>query len=402
LGTFGANQLNVAGRSLAVPLEVTIPITLRVLPSGDVSVHVDAFRSNLEALSLELGYSRPLVLPSVRVKVGTQTLKLNQRRLEAELEAKHGVILQALQELAAELLRERAPDFLNDLIARHFQFPFREINQMLPPGAPQDLPPHRYYRWGMKPSRIERTTHGTRVGLDAFVDDPEKPIAATDTKTETPKNRRPPRLEIEADSDISAAVAFDQSLINRILSLSHGRGYYETTRTSDGSVIRLLAPPTLQALPTEMKSGQAIGRAKIRVSLEHRLPKGSGLRNLIREQLVTNPIRYEIDAWLNLEKADTGALRVSVERLDERSLRIAPSSIRISALAGSVYAEFYSVIRSANATLTKAPHALIERLPIPQEVGYIPLELERVGTDDAGYLLLYLKTRKGATHDLEP
>jgi hypothetical protein len=379
LGDFGVKRPWVGLSPSSAPLRLSIPIAIRIRKSGELSFDVGKLGTNLPELALELGMDRPLKLPRVTVKINGQTLTLNQARLEEKLLEQRPRLLEALQSYLDEHARLKLPPFVSQLVNESYaELMLTDVNEMDPPGAGQPTSPSERYRWGLRTQELRATDDHVAIGMSMFVDDPK----ARDPRAEVSRRHvtRPPALGHINPATYDLALAINEDLVNRILGLNFQRGYNPVIEVSGQDSLELVEAPEFR-----FTSESTSDRGKLHVKVRH---QADGKQE--RLVLLGNQVTFEMDLNVRLIRSREGKLSVAVDSIDVDSLSVYVGSV-MRGTRNKVIDRIAGKLESANSDLAKNPKVIADALPIPSQVGGIPIRIKDFRADPHGYLVLYLE-----------
>jgi len=374
LGVFGADHpwTELAPRS--EPLTVSIPLRLQLESSGGLRFEMLGIQTNLPAIDLLMGFDHPMHLPIVRVKVNGYAMTLNQATLEKELLLLQSQLLKAAQAYLSNYATENGPATINALINNQFANTlFSDINEMDPPGALVATGPADRYRWGVSPEEIHLTPNHLMLGLSAFIEDPKakNPFAEVSRRQVS----RPPVLNIADPATYDAAITINEDLVNRVIAMGYLRGYFPTLDVSGSAPLVVLQAP-------EFHFNSSSDRGKLRIKVMHKV---AGLEESIA---IRREVTFEMDVNARLIHTAQGSLSVVVDSVDTKSLKIDVSTIN-SLFRGTVQSKLLKELVSTNQDLAKKPKVIVAALPVPSQIGGIPIKIKDFRADPNGYLVLY-------------
>ncbi len=373
LGAFGIDNISTGLAAGSQPLTISVPLLLNVTPSGGFGVKVLSVTSNFSDIALGLDFKRPMLLPEVELLVNGHPVKLNQKTLEDNLLKHEMDMLQALQKYLGDFAENNVPGIVNALIEKNMPEGFSEVNEMNPPGADNPGQDDKF-KWGLTPESLALDHQHLFLGFSSWVQDPK--VGNSDSVYYHACSPLPKLADLPV-TDYDMALSVNQGFINRMLELSYARKYFEAI-PAGGEVLTLVAPPTLKI---DGSAGANKGKVHMRVQ---NVIKG------IRSWFVNNPFQFEADMVVRPVHQKDGSNQLVVDQIDEKSVTIEKKYIRTGLMSGAVHSVVLSHLKDANKQFAKTPKVLVQNLPIPSQVGGIPINVTAFQADPNGYLVLYV------------
>lgn len=375
LGAFGADHLWAEIRG-SEPLRITVPMSIGLDSRDETEFKVLDIETNLNRVRMDMGFDRPLTLPSVQVIVNGKRMAIKQDRVEQELVEQKARLLALLQEYLAGLIAERVPTALNTAFIERYARPFSDLNEMDPPGATTRKRGDKY-RWGIKPEDIHVTPDHLAFGMSAFIDDPLSPKPHASVSRRLTKGG--PRLAFVNPASYDAAVVVNQDLVNRVLGLGYRRGYTQHIEVDDAKPLRVLEAPEFRFNGTKARD-----RGRLHLKVQH---DPHGLRQNLA---MSGKITFEFDGILRLVSSPDGKISVLLDEIDASSLRVDTQAVRFP-FNGAVREGIRDKLVENNKALARKPKVLVDKLPIPSQFAGVPIRLKSFQADPAGYLVLYFE-----------
>ncbi|MGK5086376.1 hypothetical protein WDW86_02365 [Bdellovibrionota bacterium FG-2] len=389
LKTFGVRGLFTELSGESKPLEIQIPIGVRIKETGNVEFNILGIHTSLDQVDLKMGFDRPLVLPRVEVLIDGHPIALNQAALERELLKLKDRYLEMLQVLLDRFAEEQLPQKLNNLIQAYLPQNLVEGNEMAAPGAPvMGAAFQTKFKWWMSPQELRQESHMLFLGLAASVRDPAKSSVealGTDWSCAEDSMRSMPTFSGAHPADYDLALSLNQDLVNQILGLSFARGYFEKVPYGDaGESLAMTVAPELV-----LTGALAKDRAILRLQVAKK-PQG------IEKFFVENPLLFSFDMNVRLVvtpgvKGASSRISLLVDRIDESTVKVKRESVKLGFLHSMIEKSVKKKIRRANVGYKSNPMALAKDVAIPSEVAGIPLSLQSLQSDSSGYIVLYLE-----------
>lgn len=378
LGQFGLNNLEIRVAKGSVPLKVLLPILVQANPKDGLSIQALRLRTNLQELNTQLSFARPLVVPTVEIRVNGHVMgQLNPKAIEDEILKQQAGLSRALLALAKEYVEKQLPNKINADLAALAAQGLDDINELNPPGAGDQVPPSDRFRWGVGVEETTLTKSHLYVGLRGFVRDPKK-------AKQSPIPDAPDVLLMLKDIDPNSydlALALNQIFVNRMLQLSYERGYFDKIPLNENATdfIALAAPPELHADGINQHD-----RAKLRLRVRHTV---SGISAIA----VRSPIEVTFDVNVRLTRNSNGDAAMIIDGIDVNGAEVEDRFIRLSMFRDNVMAKVHETLAAKSAGYQAKPRPLMKRIPVPSEVFGIPIKLKDIRTESSGHLLLFME-----------
>jgi hypothetical protein len=364
------------GAPPSVPLRVSAPFSLTLDGNGGIRFELLGISTNLPDADLQMGFTRPMLLPVIKLRINGYPMTLSQPKLEQELIKLHAPLLKAAQAYLASYAVDNGPAAINSLVRTKFANRlFSDVNVMDPPGADKPPAPADRYTWGVMPEEIELTRDYLKLGLSGFIEDPKarNPFAEVSRRQVT----QPPALDLVNPATFDAAIAINEDLVNRVIGMGYQRGY-ESMRSLDiaGSApLKVLQPP-------EFHFNSSADRGKLHLRVLHKV------EGITEEMAIRGEVTFEMDINARLVHNAAGNLSVVADSVDTGSLKIDYSTVH-GLFRGIVHSKLMGHLTSTNQDLAKKPKVIVDALPVPNQIEGIPIKIRDFRADPHGYLVLY-------------
>jgi hypothetical protein len=184
------------------------------------------------------------------------------------------------------------------------------------------------------------------------------------------------------------AMTINRGLINRILQLSHGRGYFDRLDLGDGETIKLWKAPTVDLDPSAGNSPREFAQLRASIGVE------SEVSGFMESLATSGPVRVTFDIYGRIYPNPTGGkgLRVRADRIDVASVRVERSSLSwIGAIfSGSVESAARKKVQAAAAQLAAKPAEIPADIDLPPEFFGQRLQPKGLRVDRNGHLTMLL------------
>ena len=364
LGELGIDNFNLFTHADSAPLEIQLALGFNQVSRGNFKIDVLTPKSNLNELLLGYQFDSPLVLPQVEVQINEKKLRLRNEEIEKLLLEEQDNILGRVKSLLQEKIETEIPVMASDIINNALNSGLQEVNQMNPPGAPNEM--SSKFVWALSLGEVSYRNEHLLLGLDARFDDPtlsEKKPLSTQYLAEQSGN-----LLKGTYPNSDFIFSLNEGVLNRVIQLSTLRGYFDQIDLDSGEAIKLVKTPYLS-----LKNG----KGKMPLEIEYQVTGFSAV-------FVKNPIHIKFDLNLAFPVDNEGKISMQVESIDVNSSIVEDKYIRL----------FGSKVRSAvKDTLSEVNndmkgYLLTDDIPIPDDLAGI--KLQKIGTEiDNGHLLIY-------------
>jgi len=391
LGAVGADQVSVTVGSKERPIKLRLPFYINVNSTGVLSFKAIDLENNFDQIDLDVKY-RQLVVPEIAIEINGHRFEMSKKQLETEAADQLPELLVQVRGFLKQFASKQLPALLNQKALEILGEPIEEITLMKPVGSVAELPPHLQQIWGMRTSKID-LNRSLAIKLDAFVEDPLLPNSKPDPKAMARKSgwysSMPP-------DQYDLSIAIDRGLMNRMTQLSFERQLFQnmpiSAKDPQGPKMDLMLSPDFDYIPQPVgaPAGNNVTYAKVHTRVN--IHKGY-LKGLAEKLALVEPFEVEMDIVSQIRKTDQGEIRLyyydvvdSSIVIDDKYLdflgKIAPGTVRKKAAAG-IKAMFLERRNNKDQLCEGA-------LPIPSELGGIPLNIRKLGFDPSGRLTVYM------------
>ncbi len=364
-GELGIDNFNLFTEDKSAPLEMELTLGLNQTGRGNFKIDVLTPKSNLDELLLGYKFDSPLVLPSVEVQINEKKLKLRNEEIEKLLLEEQENILGRVKAVLQDKLETEIPTQASALINSALDSGLKEVNQMNPPGAPNEQVSK--FVWALSLQGIDYSKGNLLLDLDARFDDPTENTVALDRKY---MSLQQADLTRGTYPEADFVFGLNQGVLNRVIQLSSKRGYFNEISMESGESIKLAKVPYLS-----LKEGKT---GKMSLEIEYKVTGVSAV-------FVKNPIHIEFDLNLDFPVDKDGKLSMQVASIDVDSAYVDSKYIRL--FASKVRSAVKEKLAEVNKDLQG--YLLADEIPIPDSLGGI--KLKKIGTelDKSGHLLIY-------------
>lgn len=364
-GELGIDNFNLFTEDKSAPLEMELTLGLNQTGRGNFKIDVLTPKSNLDELLLGYKFDSPLALPSVEVQINEKKLKLRNEEIEKLLLEEQENILGRVKAVLQDKLETEIPTQASALINSALDSGLKEVNQMNPPGAPNEQVSK--FVWALSLQGIDYSKGNLLLDLDARFDDPTENTVALDRKY---MSLQQADLTRGTYPEADFVFGLNQGVLNRVIQLSSKRGYFNEISMESGESIKLAKVPYLS-----LKEGKT---GKMSLEIEYKVTGVSAV-------FVKNPIHIEFDLNLDFPVDKDGKLSMQVASIDVDSAYVDSKYIRL--FASKVRSAVKEKLAEVNKDLQG--YLLADEIPIPDSLGGI--KLKKIGTelDKSGHLLIY-------------
>ena len=364
LGELGVDHFNLFTDRDSAPLQIQLALGFNQVSRGNFKIEVLTPQSNLNELLLGYRFDSPLVLPQVEVQINERKLRLRNEEIEALLLEEQENILNRVKSVLQEKIETEIPVQASSLINDALNSGLKEVNQMNPPGAPDDKVAK--FVWALSLGEVKYQKEHLILNLDARFDDPT--LAQNRSLPTQYTAATAPSLTKGSFPSSDFVFSLNQSVLNRVIQLSSLRGYFDEIAMDSGESIKLVKTPYLS-----LKDG----KAKMALEIEYEVTGFSAV-------FVKNPIRIEFDLNLAFPIDKDGKVSMQVESIDVDSSYVDSKYIRL--FSSKVRSAVKDKLKEVNEDMKG--YLLTDDIPIPDDLGGI--KLRKVGTElDNGHLLIY-------------
>nr|WP_295899843.1 DUF2785 domain-containing protein [uncultured Bdellovibrio sp.] len=383
LGKAGFENVTLAAGDQRTPLKLRLPFYIRMNAYGGLDFEALEIDNNLDQVSMSLKYGK-LIVPTFAVEINGKKFYLNNKEVDKLFNAQAPVILEQIRKNLGEFARKQLPQMLNEKAKEFLGGSLEQVQDMTPPGKEEnDRRPD--FKWGLKLQNIN-LKKSLNIALTAYVEDP---VNGQSNPVKSHGSRGPVTMGLVPQENFDIGLSLDRALINRILQLSYERRNFEQIKQSDGSVLKLKAPPLIDYVKTPagavLKPTETF--VKMRVSVENR-PGSMFLKDVI-------VVDFDIIAKLR-QLSDKSGMQLALVSIDTDSMYLDDKYISFagSFFKGKVREGVKDELRKKSAGWAKSDEVIPGSLPLPPEILGIKLDINRVAMDPNGHLVMYLDYAK--------
>lgn len=386
LGKAGFQEVTLAAGAEESPLKVRLPFFIRMTAEGSLEFEALEVQNNFDQIPVEIKY-KELVVPTFAVEVNGKKFFLNNDQLDRMFRSQAPFMLEKIRENLAVFAREQLPGMLNAKAKEFFTGQLEQVQDMLPPGqAPEDLRPA--FKWGLQLQRIN-LRESLNISLTGYVEDP---INSLSKPKKSDSSRGLPSFNHLPSHTYDIALSLDRSLVNRILQLSFERKNFERIEQSDGTVLKLMAPPRIDYMkaPAGVVQKPTEAFVKLRVAVENKPGTIFLKKTVVVEFDIVTKLRQLPDKsgmQLLLHSIDTNSLY-----LDDKYLSLAGRLVKRKVREG-----VQKELKEISAGWATKEESIPGALPLPPQILGIHLDINRVAMDPNGHIVMYLNYGKEGT-----
>lgn len=383
LGKVGLEDVTVSAGTKEAPLKIRLPFYLRMNAAGGLDFEALELQHNLSQVPVALKYQK-LITPTVTVEINGRKFQMNTAEVDRLLNEKTPLILDKIREHLGDFASKQLPELLNEKAKEFIGGKLEQIQDMIPPGQEKnDRRPN--FKWGLMLQNLN-LKKSLNIDLTAYVED------SLNTKSEpmsSRKSRGAPSLNLLPQDKFDIALSVDRALINRVLQLSFERKNFEIIKQSDGSVLKLMAPPAIDYVKipagASFKNNETF--VKLRVTVENE-PDSMFLKKTI-------VVSFDILAKIRQLK-DKSGMQMVLQSIDTESLAIDEKYLSwVGAMfKGKVFNGIKNQLKTKSDKWKKKEEVIPGALPLPPEILGIKLDINRVAMDPNGHLVMYLDYAK--------
>ncbi|WP_374074020.1 hypothetical protein [Bdellovibrio bacteriovorus] len=383
LGKAGFENVTINAGDKATPLKIRLPFYLRMNAYGGLDFEALDLENNFHEVPLALSYQK-LIIPTFAVEINGKKFYLNNKEVDKLFNAQAPMILEQIRKNLGEFASKQLPAMLNEKAKEFLGGSLEQVQDMAPPGKEED-DRRPDLKWGLKLQNIN-LKKSLNIDLTAYVEDP---VNGQSAPVKSHGSRGVPSLNLVPQENFDIGLSLDRALINRILQLSFERRNFEQIRQSDGSVLKLTAPPLIDYVKTPagvvLKPTETF--VKMRVSVENK-PGSMFLKDTVI-------IDFDIIAKLR-QLSDKSGMQLALYTIDTDSMYLDDKYISFAGrlFKGKVREGVKDELRKKSAGWKTKDEVIPGSLPLPPEILGIKLDINRVSMDPNGHLVMYLDYAK--------
>jgi hypothetical protein len=369
---------------------------VNVAPHLGLQVESLPMFSTFASADFDLRYA-DLLAPKIVLQIDDQQFEMNRETLVRNFEQHKTKIVDQLKLMLDKIVKTSLPETLNEQLTKFVPQHLEQVSPLSPPGK-DECSSDADFLWGLMLRRVALTPDVLALELAAYIEDPA---------------RRSPRPEASAMARGAAnltgtdpkgydlAMTVNRGLINRILQLSHARGYFDRLDLGDGETIKLWKAPTVDLDPSAGNAPREFAQLRATIGVE------SEVSGFMESLATSGPVRVSFDIYGRIYPASgsgppgSGAgggsrsgkgLRVRADRIDVASVRVERSSLSwLGAIfSGSVESAARKKLQVAAAQLAMKPAEIPADIDLPPEFFGQRLQPKGLRVDRNGHLTMLL------------
>ncbi len=383
LGKAGFHEVTLSAGGDESPLKVRLPFYIRMTAEGALEFEALEVENNFDQIPVEIKY-KELVVPTFAVEVNGKKFFLNNEQIDKLFRNQAPFMLEKIRENLAQFTRNQLPGLLNTKAKEFFTGQLEQVQDMLPPGQiPEDLRPA--FKWGLQLQNIN-LKQSLNINLTGYVEDP---INSRSKPRKSNGSRGLPSFEHLPAHEYDIALSLDRSLVNRILQLSFERKNFERIQQSDGTILKLMAPPLIDYMkpPAGVVQKPTEAFVKLRVAVENTPGTIFLKKTVVVEFDIVTKLRQLPDGsgmQLLLHSIDTNSLY-----LDEKYLSLAGKLVK-----GKVREGVQKELKKISSGWATKEESIPGSLPLPPQILGIKLDINQVNMDPNGHIVMFLNYGK--------
>ncbi|MEK6626894.1 MAG: hypothetical protein AABY86_18160 [Bdellovibrionota bacterium] len=355
------------------PLDISLDAQAYVMDNAGIDIKIGEIKTNIATVPLQTSFRTPMILPVVEIRINgrraflraSEVEKLVREQLPKLVAGLRETIQKMLNESLLPLARERATQFLSK---SHV-----EINEMEPVGietGKKDI----NYRWGIYPRNVEVLPGPIlHAGINGYVYDPKFRDDLSVPADLVAANA--PAVTTFSGVEFDLALSLNQGLINRMLQYGQRRKYFSNMKTKGGEKLDLVTAPKLTLL------GKGLNNKPATLTIISRYTVTGWQKIFVR-----NPIQIKMDLELDFTRTSDGKNPMVVKGIDINSGYVDSKYIRLfKKTVRNKMKDKLKVISEAVAGMV-----LSEDLPLPKELGGIPIQTKLTRIDPNGHLIVFM------------
>lgn len=382
----GMEEVSLTAGDDKTPLKIRLPFYIRINAQGNIDFEALEIQENIAAIPLSLKYKK-LIVPQVAVEINGQRFVMNTDQLRATIDDQLPTVLVEVRKHLSEFTKKQLPEMLNQKVKENLSGSLEQVQDMVPPGQePGDLRPP--FKWGLKLTQFQ-LKNSLYIGLAAYAEDPVNPNV---TLAPGIASRGLPTLNHLPSDTYDIGMTLDRGLINRILQLSFLRKNFEKIPQTDGSSLKLTAPPQLDYVKPPAPTTDQETYIKLRVSAEIEPNKPLWLDRKI-------VLAFDLVAKLRKSQSTAEGMEIAQQYIDPNSLTMDSKYLTIAGkiaetLGGQVSKKIKEELKLRSKDWAKNNETIPGVLDLPPIFLGMKLDVQKVTMDPKGHILMYLNYRK--------
>lgn len=383
----GADDVSLNAGDEKTPLKIRLPFYIRMTPQGSIEFEALEIQENLAEIPLTLKYKK-LVVPQVALEVDGHRYVMNTNQLKAYVDEQLPTVLAQVRKYLSDFAKKQLPEMLNQKVKENLSGALEQIQDMIPPGQ-EDNDPRPAFKWGLKLTNFQLKS-SLNIGLAAYAEDPLNPQIGLTPQTGA---RGLPVLNHLSPSNYDIGMTIDRGLINRILQLSFLRKNFEKIPQTDGTSLKLTAPPLIDYVKPPSTTSDRETYLKLRVSTEVEPNKPFWLERKI-------VLSFDMIAKLRKAKKAAEGMEIAQQYIDVNSLVMDSKYMTwagklAESLGNQVTKGIKEELRARSKDWIKNDETIPGTLDLPPAVLGMKLNIQKVTMDTNGHLIMYLNYKNG-------
>lgn len=378
LGQIEMQDIAITAQNPLEKIKIRLPFHVQMNSVGGLNFKALEVQQNLDRADIRLSYKN-LILPQMGVVINGKTFLVNSDKIQKFAETQIPTIIEKVREHINGFAKDQLPALLNEKAAEKLSGRIEQIQDMEAPGTePNDRRPPLI--WGMSLTNLS-LNQSLKIKLDAFVED-------TVNISQNIRNAGasgPVSMNSMDRNRYDMGLSVDRGLFNRVMYLSFQRRNFDRIVQSDGSVLKLVAPPVFDYAPTPNGVAKKPEETffKLRVAIETQ-PDSMWLKKTI-------VVHFDIIGKMRPMKTGKG-VELVLYKIDTDSLHMDSSYLSIAGrlVKGKVYEGLKEKLQEISNPWMKKEELLPGTLPLPPEILGIQTEIVQLNMEQNGHLVLYL------------
>ncbi|HEY8272572.1 MAG TPA: hypothetical protein VIG33_16890 [Pseudobdellovibrionaceae bacterium] len=363
-------------------MKIRLPFYIRLNAQGILEFEALEIQENLADIPLSVKYKK-LIVPQVSIDVNGHRYVMNTQQLKATINEQLPKALIEVRAYLSEFAHRQLPEMLNQKVKENLAGSLEQVQDLVAPGQePQDNRPT--FKWGLKLTHFQLKS-SLNMGLAAYAEDPLNPHVNLIPGS---ASRGLPILDDLPLTSYDIGMTLDRGLINRILQLSFLRNNFEKIPQSDGTSLKLTAPPIIDYIQPPAPTGDKEAYLKLRVSVETEPDKPLFLEKTI-------VLSFDIVAKIRKSQKGAEGMEIAQQYIDVNSLYMDSKYLTFAgkmaeSLGHQVTKGIKENLELRSKDWIKNNETIPGTLGLPPAFLGMKLDLQKVVMDPTGHLLMYL------------
>jgi len=378
----GFDDVSINAADTKTPLKIRLPFYIRMTSQGTMEFEALEIQENLASIPLTLKYQK-IIVPQLALEVDGHRYELNTEQLKTYLDDQLPAILVELRKYLSEFAKKQLPEMLNQKVKENLTGSLEQIQDMTAPGQePTDTRPN--FKWGLKLTQFQLKS-SLNIGLAAYAEDPLNPNVSLIPST---TSRGLPNLNHLSAEQYDLAMTLDRGLINRILQLSFLRKNFEKISQTDGSFLKLTAPPMIDFVKPPAPTSDSETYLKMRISVEVEPKKPMWLDDKV-------VLSFDLIAKMRKSTKTKEGMEMAQQYIDAESLSMDSKYLTFAGkiaegLGGKVTNGIKDELKLRSKDWIKNNETIPGTLDLPPVILGMKLNVLKVVMDPNGHLVMYL------------